>query len=59
MKKTLLEDVFQVFYSIPCEFYENCFCSSCGCCKNKKFCSIVQNLIYSLLEVYYESKIKQ
>lgn len=53
MKRTLLDDVFQVFYSIPCDFYENCYCSSCSCCKNKMFCSMVQNLIYSLMEIYY------
>lgn len=52
MKRTLLDDLLQVYYSIPCDEIENAFCSSCSCCKNKMFCNMVMNLIDSIVEFY-------
>ena len=52
MKRTLLDDLLQVYYSIPCDEIENAYCSSCSCCKNKMFCNMVMNLIDSIVEFY-------
>lgn len=52
MKRTLLDDVLQVYYRIPCITDENSFCSSCTCCKNKSMCDMIENFINSLKKFY-------
>ena len=47
IKRTLLDDVEEVYFSIPCM-------SACECvyCKNKVICDLTQNLLKSL-KIYY------
>ena len=52
MKRTLLDDILQVYYSIPCEEAENAYCFSCSCCKNKAICNMIENLINSIKKFY-------
>lgn len=51
-KRTLLDDVLQVYYSIPCDCYANEFCDSCTSCKNRYICNMVENFINSLKKYY-------
>lgn len=52
MKRTLLDDILQVYYTIPCVTDENSFCTYCGYCKNKSMCKMIENLIKSMKEFY-------
>ena len=52
MKRTLLDDLLKVYYSIPCETYENVYCESCSCCKNRCMCLMLGNLIHSMRKYY-------
>lgn len=52
MKRTLLDDILQVYYSIPCDIGENYYCFPCKCCKNKSMCKMIENLIKSMKEFY-------
>ena len=52
MKRTLLDDLIEVNYLIPCETKDNNYCYRCEDCKNKLMCNMVENLINSLKKYY-------
>lgn len=52
MKRTLLDDILQVYYTIPCDYIPHYFCSSCTCCKNREMCFMIENLINSIKNFY-------
>ena len=47
VNRTLLDDVEEIYFSIPCT-------SSCSCeyCKNKQICDIAEDLMKSLKKFY-------
>ena len=47
MKRTLLEDVKIIYFSIPCTSGV-----SCEHCKNKVLCDLIANLLKSLKKIY-------
>ena len=47
MKRTLLDDIEKIYFSIPCTSGV-----SCEHCKNKVICNLTQNLLKSL-KIYY------
>ena len=51
MKRTLLDDVEKVYFSIRCTS-----AYKCECCKNKQICDITQNLLKSLKKYYICNK---
>ena len=53
MKRTLLDDLEKIYYSIKCEKEDNSYCKYCNYCKNKSICDITLNLIYSIRKKYY------
>ena len=52
VKRTLLEDLLQVYYSIKCENIDNDWCISCRYCKNKRICDKTFYLICSIAKFY-------
>lgn len=52
MKRTLLDDVLQVYLSIDCTPETNKWCYSCSCCRNKPICDMIENFIKSLRKFY-------
>ena len=52
VKRTLLEDLLQVYYSIKCENIYNDWCISCRYCKNKRICDKAFYLIRSIRNFY-------
>lgn len=52
MKRTLLDDILQVYNSIPCLTNENSFCTRCANCKNRIMCNMISNLIDSMIDFY-------
>ena len=47
MKRTLLDDVLKIYFSIPCTSGV-----SCEHCKNKVLCDLTENLLNSLKKFY-------
>lgn len=46
MKKTkLISDLYDVYYSLPCEDKNNESSANCECCKNSEVCSKILNII--------------
>ena len=56
MKRTLLDDLEKIYYSIKCEKEDNSYCKYCNYCKNKLICDTTLNLIVSIRNIYYEVK---
>ena len=54
IKRTLLDDVEEVYFSIPCTSGV-----SCEHCKNKLLCDLSQNLLKSLKKYYKGNEIIQ
>ena len=52
MKRTLLDDIKKVYFSIECITEDNTICTYCGYCKNKSMCKMIENLIKSMKEFY-------
>ena len=47
IKRTLLDDVEKIYFSIPCSSGV-----SCEYCKNKVLCDLTENLLKSLKKIY-------
>ena len=56
MKRTLLDDLEKIYYSIKCEKEDNSICMYCNYCKNKEICDITLTLICSIRRIYFEVK---
>ena len=52
IKRTLIDDLEKIYYSLKCETEENKICTNCDYCKNKKLCNIVYYLMYLLRKSY-------
>ena len=48
IKRTLIDDLEKIYYSLKCETEENKICTNCDYCKNKKLCNKVLYLMHSL-----------
>ena len=53
-KRTLLDDVLQVYYSIECTVEINDWNYSCSGCRNEIICKKIENFLNSLKKFYYE-----
>ena len=51
-KRTLIDDLEKIYYSLVCETYENEICRNCIYCKNKKLCDTVLELLSSIVKFY-------
>ena len=54
MKRTLLDDVLQVYLSIECTVEINDWNYSCSGCRNEIICKKIENFLNSLKKFYYE-----
>ena len=52
VKRTLLDDLEKVYYSVLCENKDNSYCDGCRCCKNNQMCIMIGNLINSIRKHY-------
>ena len=48
MKRTLLDDFYKIYYSIPCTIIEN----SCIECKNENLCKMLYKVLLSIRKFY-------
>lgn len=54
MKRTLLDDLIEIYYSLKCVNDGSKQCFSCKQCKNNRLCNKVYYLIYSIRNHYKE-----
>lgn len=54
MKRTLLDDLIEIYYSLKCVNDGSKQCFSCKQCKNNRLCNKVYYLIYSIRNHYNE-----
>ena len=52
IKRSLIDDLEKIYYSLMCETYENEICRYCIYCKNKKLCDTVHELLGSIVKLY-------
>lgn len=52
MRRNLLDDLNDVYYSLPCEDINNESCRGCRYCKNKNLCLTIIKLISSIEKFY-------
>ena len=52
IKRTLINDLEKIYYSLKCENEDNTVCRYCEYCKNKHKCFTTFDLIYKIMKFY-------